>query len=183
MPFQYKPNSTCKHTGRNRAKKLYPILGKCELCDKDATDRHHKDGNTFHNSEDNVVFLCRHHHMSEDGRLAQLLINGVRPKLMTPKMCINCGVMAYPLRKGRCHACNEYYRRNEIDRNIRFDHKGEQKQLCPNCNMWFTKTTHHKIYCDTCTLYLHRLEHKLYERERRKRIKNSEAHNILEVKE
>ena len=36
-------------TGRAMAQKLYPILKECEMCKNEATDRHHDDGNVFHN--------------------------------------------------------------------------------------------------------------------------------------
>jgi hypothetical protein len=68
----WKGDNICKAQGNCRAIKLYPILGKCELCECDATDRHHKDGNTLNNEPSNVQRLCRKHHIFLDGRLANL---------------------------------------------------------------------------------------------------------------
>ena len=56
-------------TKRQRGIRLYPELGKCELCDSKATDRHHKDRNTGNNERSNVQFLCRRCHMTVDGRM------------------------------------------------------------------------------------------------------------------
>lgn len=57
---------------RARAQRMFP-LGKCELCDKPAVDRHHKDGDTGNNKPKNVQRLCRRCHMKTDGRLATFL--------------------------------------------------------------------------------------------------------------
>jgi hypothetical protein len=53
--------------GRFRARKKYK-LGKCENCGKEATDRHHRDGNPLNNDPPNVKILCRKCHMLADGR-------------------------------------------------------------------------------------------------------------------
>src|SRR5262249_14914340 len=52
------------------------------------------------------------------------LAHGEDPKFDTypaakredPKLCSNCGQLAKPLRKGRCHNCNEYWRRFGVER-------------------------------------------------------------------
>jgi 5-methylcytosine-specific restriction endonuclease McrA len=48
-----------------------PVLGACERCGKQATDRHHKDGNNKNQAAENIVALCRRCHMEVDGRLEQ----------------------------------------------------------------------------------------------------------------
>lgn len=59
-------------TKRSRAQRQFK-LGSCELCQKAATDRHHKDGDTGNNSKRNVQMLCRRCHMEADGRLPKFL--------------------------------------------------------------------------------------------------------------
>jgi hypothetical protein len=58
--------------GRTRALRIYPKIGPCEVCGKEKTERHHKDGNTANNSPDNISILCRKCHMVEDNRLDRL---------------------------------------------------------------------------------------------------------------
>jgi len=58
-------------SGRTRAQRQYQ-LGKCELCESNAMDRHHKDGNTINNELTNIQRLCRKHHILLDGRMKNL---------------------------------------------------------------------------------------------------------------
>ena len=67
----WKGDNASKHTGRTRAIRWYK-LGKCVLCDEDATDRHHRDGNTLNNDPPNVQILCRSCHMIIDRRMNNL---------------------------------------------------------------------------------------------------------------
>lgn len=98
-------------TKRARAQRRYALVA-CEACGAPATDRHHRNGDTGNNEPSNVARLCRRCHMAADGRLATFLstsasLRGPQP----PKPCANCGRPAKPLRRGLCHACNEYQRR------------------------------------------------------------------------
>ena len=104
-------------TGNMRARRIYAgPLGPCVLCSKPARDRHHKDGDTFNNAPTNVVGLCRRCHMLIDGRLRAFRERAMAPRtIKPPQPCIVCGELRKPLRRGRCHACNEYYRRHGID--------------------------------------------------------------------
>lgn len=102
-------------TGHWRARQLFD-LGKCEKCDQSAVERHHKDGNTLNNDPLNIERLCRRHHMESDGRLAQLISNNkIRQKPLPAIPCITCGVPSKPLRRGKCHKCNEFFRHNGFD--------------------------------------------------------------------
>lgn len=59
--------------------------------------------------------LCRPCHMREDGRLAAFRRNrGTRPRNTDP--CADCGQPYSPLRRGLCHACNEYQRHHGAPR-------------------------------------------------------------------
>jgi hypothetical protein len=68
---EYDPSS---HAGHQRAIRRYRELGVCQHdgCSADAVDRHHVDGDGNNNDPSNIRFLCRRHHMEEDGRLAEL---------------------------------------------------------------------------------------------------------------
>jgi hypothetical protein len=104
---------------RTRARRLYR-LGACERCGAAATDRHHEDGDTGNNTPENVRLLCRRCHMAVDGRLEQFRENGAQAAVRSrkaPQPCVLCGQLAKKRWKGRCHACEEFRRRNGFDRN------------------------------------------------------------------
>lgn len=98
-------------SGRMRARRMYPIVGSCELCGAKAKDRHHINGDTFDNDPSNIMFVCRKCHMDIDGRLKNLPARYART-VKLPQPCVNCKQLSKPLRKGLCHTCNEYFRRN-----------------------------------------------------------------------
>ncbi len=151
-------------TGRMRARVAYPTLGKCERCKtKNATDRHHKDGDTFNNIRANVAFLCRKCHMEEDGRLGSLAVLP-RPKHPS-KPCAICGTPSNALRKSRCHRCNEYFRRNGAEWAPNSDHRFGSRGIehhCNNCNRK-VDVGWSKGRCPTCRLYFtkHGVERKV----------------------
>ncbi len=106
---------------RKRARVRYKLPAKCRYCDAPPTDRHHKDGNPRNNLPSNIDFVCRRCHMVEDGRLARLVAvaRATAPLRVTvAKRCVNCNGTSKPkpLRKGRCHKCNEYLRRTGRER-------------------------------------------------------------------
>lgn len=107
---------------RNRARKLFDLPSLCERCnEKPPVDRHHVDSNPKNNQRENISFLCRRCHLIIDGRLSRLQVIGRlakrQPRQKIPPMrCMNCTGLAKPLRKGRCHACNEYWRRHSTER-------------------------------------------------------------------
>ncbi len=128
---QWKGDAANPSTKRARARKMYP-LGPCEKCGRQAVDRHHRDGNTGNNARDNVAVLCRRCHMDEDGRLAvfkltSTSLRGPQP----PKPCANCKRLKKPLWRGRCHACNEYFRRRGVERPYVED--GRAEKAIPRC--------------------------------------------------
>lgn len=101
---------------RCRIRKVLKLKKYCERCRKSkATDRHHKDGNPGNNVTSNIAHLCRKCHMVLDGRLAKFAALP-KPLPLPPRACLICKGMAVRFWKGRCHACNEYLRRNGIER-------------------------------------------------------------------
>jgi len=113
----WKGDAASKTTKRRRAQKAYP-LADCERCGEPATDGHHNDGDTGNNIPSNIEKLCRRCHMAADGRLEKFLNAGAQHRAVEQpaKPCLNCKRLAKPLRKGRCHACNEYLRRRGVER-------------------------------------------------------------------
>lgn len=65
----WKGDAICRATGGGKARQLFPNLEPCVECGSSKSERHHIDGNPFHNSRSNIMWLCRHHHMKLDGRL------------------------------------------------------------------------------------------------------------------
>ena len=74
----YKHDNVCKQTGRKRAVKLFPKIGRCSICGNEKSERHHIDGNTTNNNVSNIKILCRRCHMKADGRLDNLSKIGKR---------------------------------------------------------------------------------------------------------
>jgi hypothetical protein len=110
---QWKGEMATSGGKRKRARRRYK-LGPCDDCGKPATDRHHSDGDTGNNEPGNIAILCRRCHMLRDGRLADLVLAASKVnkrRRIIPSPCVNCGALAKPLRKGLCHACNEFLRR------------------------------------------------------------------------
>lgn len=66
-PF-WKGDNVTASTGRSRAKKMYP-LKPCKICGSKKSERHHKDGNPINNSPQNIMFVCRKHHVVFDDRI------------------------------------------------------------------------------------------------------------------
>lgn len=62
-------------SGRDRAQRMYP-QEPCCICGERG-ERHHKDGNTLNNKQENIGWLCRRHHMEADGRMARLRNNPI----------------------------------------------------------------------------------------------------------
>jgi hypothetical protein len=60
-----KPNSM-----RGRARNLFPLAGSCQAegCEREATDRHHMDGDTSNNVASNILLLCNSCHLSLHAR-------------------------------------------------------------------------------------------------------------------
>lgn len=109
--YAWKGDAARSVTKRQRASN-YNRQGECERCGKPGYDKHHRDGDPGNNDPRNVEWLCRRCHMVADGRLARFLaLPKTPPKHPTP--CWICGTVRDRRRwHGRCHACNEYIRRN-----------------------------------------------------------------------
>lgn len=61
--------------GRSRAQHR-KVLNKCELCGRQAYDRHHINGNTLNNNPSNLLAVCRSCHMILDGRIIRRNVKG-----------------------------------------------------------------------------------------------------------
>jgi hypothetical protein len=110
----WKGDAAGKSAKRFRAHR-FP-LGPCEECGKPGIDRHHKDGDVGDNARENVAILCRKCHMLADGRLAAFLANNPAPnKRVDPVPCRVCRRPAKPLRRGRCSACDMFFRRHGVE--------------------------------------------------------------------
>lgn len=135
----WRGDAASDETKRQRCRRRYAI-GLCDSCGLPASDRHHKDGNTGNNDPGNIAILCRTCHMQADGRLEGFLSHckGLHPTTAEPKSCLNCGRPSKPLRRGRCHSCNEYLRRNGVERPYSEDGRKEKAVTvhaynCPGC--------------------------------------------------
>lgn len=115
--YAWKGDTASRQTKRDRAVRRY-ALGNCERCGNPAADRHHKDDDTGNNDPSNIAILCRRCHMDVDGRLSAFRQTGIENfrKMMKPATaCRICGRLAKPTRKGRCSACDVYFRRKGIE--------------------------------------------------------------------
>jgi len=69
-----------KAAGHLRAQTMYPIIGICELCNKEkAEDRHHIDINILNNDRNNILFVCKKCHAKIDGRSKRLVKMSSKP--------------------------------------------------------------------------------------------------------
>lgn len=74
----WKGDAAQRNAGHLRCRAWIKLEGNCERCKTvKATDRHHKDGNTFNNARENIQFVCRRCHQTIDGRLDRLRKIGV----------------------------------------------------------------------------------------------------------
>jgi hypothetical protein len=53
--------------------------------------------------------------MTVDGRIAKIKVSGMPRRKPNMSPCSVCSEVKPPLRKGKCHRCNEYLRRNGVD--------------------------------------------------------------------
>jgi hypothetical protein len=152
----FKGDAALKTSKRMRAVRLYPVIGNCENCKTaKAVDRHHKDGNTGNNVRSNVAFLCRRCHMLEDGRL-QALLSHKNPTI-PPTHCCNCKTLAKPLRRGRCHRCNEFFRRKGIEWSVEAAARKRTDADCDRCGLPLKNTKNYaKGLCHACYEYRRR---------------------------
>lgn len=102
-------------TSKRRRITKWIKLTTCDVCGEKAVDRHHIDGNPGNNVRENITCLCRRCHMVMDGRL-NFLVKCIKRKESQRKKCDNCGEVVKVTRKGLCHKCNEYKRRNGDER-------------------------------------------------------------------
>lgn len=105
-------------SGRARARRRYKSIGDCENCGLvKATERHHKDANPLNNERSNIQKLCRRCHMTIDGRIerVRIMCKNFPKKPRSEGPCCVCTEQRWPLRKGRCHRCNEFLRRNGFE--------------------------------------------------------------------
>ena len=104
---------------RSRAARRYKIVAgdKCRVCKiKNAVDRYHKDGELDNIEPENILLVCRSCCMELDGRTESLKNMDHSFQIKPPQPCIICRKLRKPLRKGRCHACNEYFRKHNKER-------------------------------------------------------------------
>lgn len=112
--YAWKGDAARPESKRCRARKIYPRLGRCEGCGAPATDRHHRSGDTGDNRPENIAFVCRRCHMTEDGRLERLTALqrelAARPRILGS--CVVCGRVG-KRSHGRCHRCDMFRRTHD----------------------------------------------------------------------
>jgi hypothetical protein len=80
----WKGDAVGEEAAHGRAQRWYR-LGPCEICGNTRTERHHKDSNPLNNEPENVMILCRRHHMMVDGRRASLIARIIESNKAGPK--------------------------------------------------------------------------------------------------
>lgn len=118
--YAWQGDEATDESKRSRAARRYSVEGIiCQRCEKlSAHDRFHKDGNLDNIDPENIMLVCRRCCMELDGRLDHLKALDRSLQTKPPQQCIICRQFKKPLRKGRCHSCNEYYRRHKEDRHV-----------------------------------------------------------------
>lgn len=149
-----------KESARSKAYKAYrngKLIKpqKCSICElSKRLEIHHED----YSKPLVVIWLCRKCHMIKDGRMDLIHIK----KKQAPKKCFICKRFMKPLRKGRCHACNEYFRRHGKERPYKENGKIElslitHNALCKRCERKANIVGYPiKGFCRSCYTYLWR---------------------------
>ena len=83
----WKGDAITEKSGRSRAIRAFPMIGRCVKCGASKAERHHKNGNTADNSPENIEIVCRRCHMKEDGRLAAFTASSI-PNLALARAAI-----------------------------------------------------------------------------------------------
>lgn len=152
----WKGSEATKSSKKGRAKRRYKInQQKCNLCDKLAKDIFYKDGNYDNINKENIIFLCRSCRMYQDGSINKLIEaarNNAIKKFAPPKPCANCEKPYKPLRNGRCHSCDIYYRNNNIERP---SYLYKEFKQCINCCKSL-KVYHSHGRCGTCSVFFNK---------------------------
>ena len=96
----------------------------CQRCGARAmVDGHHED----YSKPLDITWLCRRCHMIVDGRMAGLhKPSNYDGRRTSPTPCSNCQRPSKPLRRGLCHVCNEYARRQGKPRPYKRDGRIEK---------------------------------------------------------
>lgn len=141
-PKQEEPRTEGR--GRQICRAMYPEIGLCELCGIKATERHHKDANTFNNVRENIMFLCHRCHTLEDGRAMRLAVcQGTRGAdhrhwkgdAVKIEARMDRAQKDFPV-LGKCESCPDAATdRRHIDGNIKHSSRDNLRFLCRRCCM------------------------------------------------
>lgn len=154
-----KEKARMKASGARRSGKLTSPTN-CQCCGRAGQlDMHHED----YSKPFDVQWLCRSCHMYQDGRMDAIHSEMVTySKIRGHKPCVICRRIAGALRKGRCHACNEYLRRHGRERPYTDDGREEKSLIattlkCLRCDR-LAGVVGRPIrgYCTSCYTYLWR---------------------------
>jgi len=122
----------------------------CERCGlRKGLDSVYLDGNKDNLIETNIALYCRRCRMEIDGTLVKFL-TAPRPQF-SPKNCKICNALTNRLRRGRCHACNEFWRRNGFERSEKQKKLPNPPAPCVNCGKVLKLE---KNRCHACYEYL-----------------------------
>ena len=112
----WKGKNIIKATGGDRARRWHPNPKSCQLCGNLKTEIHHIDNNPLNNTQQNIMWLCRKHHMEIDGRLTEAIARvkkmgmhrDSKGRVLSPKQvkveCPSCGAEILCRIQGRVEA-------------------------------------------------------------------------------
>lgn len=110
----WKGDAACSASKNQRARAYTRYKKRCDRCRLGkGLDSVYKDGNKDNLDPDNIVLYCRRCRMELDGTL-DIIKNIKHEKKLRP--CKVCGNMDNRFWYDRCHACNEFFRRNGFER-------------------------------------------------------------------
>lgn len=120
----------CSKQQRARAYKRYKKS--CERCGlRKGLDTVFLDGNKDNLIPENLALYCRRCRMEVDGTLANLIATPKRQP--STRDCKICGRATNRLWYDRCHACNEFWRRNGFERSEKQKKLPAEPAPCINC--------------------------------------------------
>jgi hypothetical protein len=140
----WKGDLACRASKQQRARAYTRYKKKCDRCGlSKGIDTIFLDGNKDNLEQSNLAFYCRRCRMEKDGTLN--VLKEVKHQKKDPRPCKICNILSTNFWYGRCHTCNEFFRRNGFERSEKLP---KEDVFCKICNTKVKYPAHGK--CHTC---------------------------------
>lgn len=146
----WKGDLACKGSKQQRARAYTRYKKKCDRCGlSKGVDTIFLDGNKDNLEQSNLALYCRRCRMEKDGTLN--IFKEIKHQKKDPRPCKICNNLSTVFWHGRCHTCQEFFRRNSFERNEKLPKKDV---FCNVCNIKVKRPANGK--CHTCYEFFRR---------------------------